>query len=70
MKPDERVVWIRAAPGRKIVQTIEPMPTGFSVTTQWFENGKLFRQDCEVAIREGVLGSGGAADFNGKGALT
>jgi len=64
---DSRIVWVREKPGRQVVQTIEPTPTGFSITTQWLENGKLFRQDCEVAVRDGVSCSGGAAYFNGKG---
>lgn len=62
---DERVVWVRAAPGRKLIQIIEPMPAGFSVTTQYFENGELTRQDCNVCIRP-ALSEGGAATFGAK----
>jgi hypothetical protein len=61
---DERIVWVRAAPGRKIVQTIEPMPEGFSVTTQWLDRGEVFRQDCEVSIREMPPISGEAAKIS------
>jgi hypothetical protein len=57
---DERITWVRAEPGRKIVQTIEPGPHGFSVTTQWFEKDGLFRQDCEVSIVDGLLCGGDA----------
>lgn len=60
MQPDERVVWMRAKPGRKVIQIIEPMPVGFSVTTQWFEDEKVVRQDCDVAIREGIPTEGSA----------
>ena len=65
---DERVVWVRAAPNRKLVQEIEPTPTGFSVTTQWLENDRVVRQDCNIAIREGQSGAGAAMSLNGKGA--
>jgi hypothetical protein len=58
---DERITWIRAKPGRKVIQIIEPMPVGFSVTTQWWENEKIKRQDCEVSIREGPPSSRGDA---------
>lgn len=52
VRPDDRIVWVRARPGRKLVQIIEPMPVGFSVTTQWWQGETLERQDVEVAIRD------------------
>lgn len=60
---DERVVWVREKPGRKLVQTIEPIPQGFSVTTEWFQNGELHRRDCEIALREGLESKGAAQHF-------
>jgi hypothetical protein len=62
---DERIVWVRASPGRKIIQTIEAIPTGFSVTTEWVECGELFRRDCEISIREVPGMSGDAAELKG-----
>lgn len=59
MNDDERVVWLRAKPGRKVIQIIEPAPCGFSVTTQWIEGGQLVRQDAHVAVRP-VNGNGEA----------
>ena len=51
MQADERITWVRDEPNRKIVQIIEPTPDGFSVTTEWWDNGEKVRQDCEVSIR-------------------
>lgn len=56
---DERITWVRAAPGRKIVQTIEPIPNGFSVTTEWVGSDPP-RKDCEIVLRE-MPGMGGDA---------
>jgi hypothetical protein len=60
---DERIVWVRAKPGRRLVLTVDPTPSGFSVTTQWLERGEVVRQDCEVSIREGMPAGGGAASL-------
>lgn len=59
---DERIVWVRAGSGRKVVQIIERMPIGFSVTTQWWQGETLERQDCEVAITD-VASNGQAKEM-------
>lgn len=61
---DERITWVRERPSRKLVQIIEPIPTGFSVTTQWIENGEIARQDCEISIREAPPMDGGAGKLS------
>ncbi len=55
MADDPRIVWVRAAPGRKIIQEIEAMPCGFSVITRWHEGGIVTRQDCELSITDGTF---------------
>ena len=59
---DERLEWMRAAPGRRIEQVIEPVPAGTSVTTRWIEHDLLVRQDCHISL-ESTNGNGEAATF-------
>lgn len=61
---DERLAWMRAAPGRRIEQVIEPVPTGYSVTTRWIEHGTLHRQDCHISL-DAFAAGGAAADMKG-----
>ena len=63
MQSDPRLVWVMAEPGRKVVQTIEPTPQGWSVTTQWVENDQVKRQDCEIALRRSATSLGTVASF-------
>lgn len=60
---DERLVWVRGGPGRKVVQIIEPAGDLWSVTTEWMENDKLYRRDCEVALARGVAAQSKAQGF-------
>lgn len=60
---DERLIWVRGGPGRKVVQIIEPAGEMWSVTTQWFEKDELKRQDCEVALPRGVASRAQAKGF-------
>lgn len=55
---DERVVWVRKRPGRKLVLILEPIPDGFSITTQWLQGENLERQDCEIAVMRGLESTG------------
>lgn len=62
---DERLVWMRAAPGRRIEQVIEPTPSGISVTTKWIEADQLVRQDCAIELDD-VPANGSAAEMKGE----
>lgn len=62
MTPDERLVWIKAAPGRSLVQTIEPVPCGLSVTTAYYQGEDKVRQDVAIVVdAEALHGSAGRA---------
>lgn len=61
---DERLDWMRAAPGRRIEQVIEPVPAGTSVVTRWIEHGDLVRQDTHITL-DAVPMDGGVTDWKG-----
>lgn len=61
---DERLDWMRVAPGRRIEQVIEPVPAGTSITTKWIEQDVLVRQDCHISL-DNMPMDGAAAEMKG-----
>lgn len=55
MTPDERLLWVKAKAGRRLVQTIEPAPCGLSVTTAYFQGEEKVRQDIAIVVEQQAM---------------